>query len=195
MLDNVLETVGECSWKAFENAGQWKIGIDALSCWFQITGLSCINVACIPHQCNILHMQSEFYALFPIFSQKKSKCILWVDALFLISWLSMRYLLKSVIAEFGLVLKKVDILQYAPLVFRLQAPNEGLCSQPANLFSWLVLVEELRHFCCSFIWFIVSSFSLPKLGMPFHVMRLSCLPLLCFSIRDLIFLLVLGRAE
>lgn len=150
MLDNVLETVGECSWKAFENAGQWKIGIGALSCWFQITGLSCINVACIPHQCNILHMQSEFYALFPIFSQKKSKCILWVNALFLISWLSMRYLLKSVIAEFGLVLKKVDILQYAPLVFRLQAPNEGLCSQPANLSSWLVLVEELPSFLLQF---------------------------------------------
>lgn len=41
------------------------------------------------------------------------------------------------------------------------------------------LVYEVHNFCCGFSWFIFSSFSLPKLSMPFSVMRLSCLP--CFS--------------
>lgn len=43
------------------------------------------------------------------------------------------------------------------------------------------LVYEVHYFCCSFSWFIFSSFSLPKLSMPFSVMRLSCLPLLFIS--------------
>lgn len=53
----------------------------------------------------------------------------------------------------------LNVLECAPLVLKLRAPSEGFCSQLANLSSWLFLIYELHRFCCSFSWFILSSFS------------------------------------
>lgn len=39
--------------------------------------------------------------------------------------------------------KRVNVLK---MRLRLQAPSEGVWSQPANLPSWLFLGDELHHF-------------------------------------------------
>jgi len=69
-----------------------------ITCWFQITDLSCVSVACIPTSVIVFMCRVNFFLLFSIISQK-SKCIHWAKTLFLISWMSVWYLLKSVVAS------------------------------------------------------------------------------------------------
>lgn len=163
MLANVPETAWGCSWKAFENEEQWELGIDAY--YFQITNLSCVSVTCNPANTIFFMCKVNFLIFFYTISPK-SKYIHWVNIEFLISWVSVWFLLKCVVA-FVLVKsqqwplkallnvaqhlhwKKSEYSQYAPLVLRLQAPGEGVWSQPANLPSWLFL-DELYHFLLQF---------------------------------------------
>lgn len=69
-----------------------------ISCWFQITNLSCVSVACIPTSVIFFMCRVSFMLLVYIISQK-SKYIHWVNTLVLISWMSMWYLLKSGVAS------------------------------------------------------------------------------------------------